>query len=477
MFESELVQKYSENPEGLSGEAIIVSITEDSLLRQKETPILQKSTNGNYWIIETEERTNWLVPNTKFRINPHNAEAVKSLFQCQNFDPEKDREFILHKPARVRPLPDRNWQLKDQGILNFGDVIPEAEILPKIATLSRQQFAQVCQDIVAGFGFSQGQNVHFAGVEVAWQEKLSRESSDGMFRTEETWLIAFARPNNKPSKAENSWDVLSSILQAAQEARVENLLAVFFGTIPPEDIENYHATAKRAGIKSGILTAKLAADLAGDYASETLGIVKHPSFSFARLRERMQQQAREATWRTQFQSLTALPTRVKSGQTDSILDEADLFRAAFKSHSLLLLGEPGAGKTTSLQALAEELARVGGRSPILMPLNQYTGNLLADLGKTLCEGLSSLSPEDTLTLLSSGAFTVMLDGLNEVQQSNLAKKLVKEINQYTDPQHKAARCQWIVSGRKYDYRQDNKRSLTTLEEYTWELQPLTPDLI
>ncbi len=347
--------------------------------------------------------------------------------------------------------------------------------------LETNSFIKVGQDILIGMGFKQAKMLFYQDNIVVFKDTIIRESSDGMFRAEETWLVAFVRIQPKASNAVSGWNDLSFILQTAQKPKVENLLTVFFDKLSLEDLTQYHQTAKRAKIKSAIISDIFATDLVLDYSYSTVGTVEDPRFSFAQLRERMKRQANDATWRTQFQSLTALPTRVKPQQSDSILEEADLIRAAFKTHFFLLLGEPGAGKTTSLQVLAEELASAGGYTPVLMPLNHYSGDLLVDLGKVLGEETKPLSKEHTLALLFSGSLTIILDGINEVQQPQLQAKIVQEINQFTQPEHPATRSQWIVSGRKYDYAQARRAkeesNLKYLEQHTWELQPLTPDLI
>ncbi len=202
----------------------------------------------------------------------------------------------------------------------------------------------------------------------------------------------------------------------------------------------------------------------------------------------MKQQARLADWRQRFLSLAALPMHASKvyrkkaeGETkeietyQSVLNEADLFGAIYKSSSFLLLGDPGAGKTTCLQELVEELASTGARTPVFLALNRYEGNLLRNLGEVLCDEAHPLAEQEVERLLSSGALTVILDGLNEVQSRSLQPQLVKEINALTKPEAPTARSQWIASSRRYDYTYVPQ--LIYLDRYTWELLPLDSSLI
>ena len=203
-----------------------------------------------------------------------------------------------------------NWLKKELNKISDDDdretiedmtiFLTELDIIEKIPHLSREEFDRVCKDILIGLGFSKGRNYSSRGLEISFTDTLIRESTDKMFRTEETWLIFFGRWRDSFDRENVIENYISLILQEAQKVKVENLLTIFFGEIPAEIISEYHNTAKRSKIKSVIISDIFSADLVNDYSAETLGTIKNPRLSFKKLRQRMEQQSKEATWRTQF---------------------------------------------------------------------------------------------------------------------------------------------------------------------------------
>ena len=361
----------------------------------------------------------------------------------------------------------------------------ESNVITRVKAMSVPRFKQVCQQIVNGLGFVHTSEVPLLEIPVVFAETIERRSTDGMFRTKESWLLAFIRSSAQPLVLVKG---LEGAVQAAEITEARNVLVIVFGSVDLKYAEKYHADAKRIGLGSVLLTDSFAQTLLQDYAADEAGSIRSGSFSFAKLRQRMKQQAQDAAWRGQFLSLAALPIsaskvyrkeaerelkETKSHQ--DVLDEADLFGAIYKSSSFLLLGDPGAGKTTCLKELAEELASVGARTPVFLPLNRYDGHLLRNLGEVLCEETDVLSEQEMKSLLSSGALTIILDGLNEVQSQTLQPELVREINELTNPETPMARSQWIVSSRRYDYTYAPQ--LINLDRHTWELLPLDSSLI
>lgn len=120
-----------------------------------------------------------------------------------------------------------------------------------------------------------------------------------------------------------------------------------------------------------------------------------------------------------------------------------------KHAGLVILGDPGAGKTTFLKylalclALGEEAlpgltAAIGPRLPILVPLSAYA-NTLAEADIALDDFLGDYYrkqgiklPLDTLlsTALTSGQALLMLDGLDEVQALEQRTLVVERVESF-----------------------------------------------
>lgn len=128
--ESELVGIYNKAPKALLRKIIKISVTEESLIKKNEKPIvLENAQNGNYWVIPTEDSNYWLFPKSNLKINTYRYETVKSLFKCQGYQPEEADKFTLTKPARVSLSPSgKQWQLEEQGVLEFGSTSPASEL-------------------------------------------------------------------------------------------------------------------------------------------------------------------------------------------------------------------------------------------------------------------------------------------------------------------------------------------------------------
>lgn len=120
-----------------------------------------------------------------------------------------------------------------------------------------------------------------------------------------------------------------------------------------------------------------------------------------------------------------------------------------KHDGLVILGDPGAGKTTFLKyvalclALGEEVmpgltAALGPRLPILVPLSAYANTLVEDdigLDDFLSEYYRKQGirlPIDTLlsTALTSGQALLMLDGLDEVQALEQRTLVVERVESF-----------------------------------------------
>jgi hypothetical protein len=127
----------------------------------------------------------------------------------------------------------------------------------------------------------------------------------------------------------------------------------------------------------------------------------------------------------------------------------DLRKAVAEHRRIILLGEPGSGKTTTLWRLAYDYAtaaREDGRAPlpVLIPLGGYTDSSPFDayLGRYL----GPLAPYFE-TYRASGRLILLLDGLNEMPQADYAER-VGRIREVLDRQPDET---VVVTCRALDY--------------------------
>jgi formylglycine-generating enzyme required for sulfatase activity len=148
---------------------------------------------------------------------------------------------------------------------------------------------------------------------------------------------------------------------------------------------------------------------------------------------------------------------------------ADLREAVTTYKRLVLLGEPGAGKTTTLWRLAYDLAEAARHDaqaplPLLVPLGGYTGSEPAlDYAKTY---FGTLGPH-LQAYLHQGRVVFLLDGLNEMPQHGYRER-VDRIQTLLERFHRAPA---LVTCRALDYETVEK--VLNLEKL--EVKPLDPE--
>ncbi len=157
---------------------------------------------------------------------------------------------------------------------------------------------------------------------------------------------------------------------------------------------------------------------------------------------------------------------------------ADIFRGWDRGHSLLILGEPGAGKTTALSQLARDFVNrpqddvLSQKLPIVFDLSSW-GDEQQPIANWLIKELKTkyyIRKWVGKTWVANGQMVLFLDGLNEVKEKHRSA-CVEEINQFRQDygQHEI-----IVCSRTQEYKRLDKR-LTI--QHTVLVQPLTLEQI
>jgi len=116
---------------------------------------------------------------------------------------------------------------------------------------------------------------------------------------------------------------------------------------------------------------------------------------------------------------------------------------------LLILGEPGVGKTAALERMVWETTNTRGSVvPIYVPLSHYNGDLLAEVRYALMETgkLHFGNLRDVDTFLRQHQCLVLFDGLNEVR-GDQRRQVVKDIAHFVRAYR---RHHYVVTSRSQD---------------------------
>jgi len=139
---------------------------------------------------------------------------------------------------------------------------------------------------------------------------------------------------------------------------------------------------------------------------------------------------------------------------------------------LLVVGDPGSGKTTSLLQLARNAAQKPGNGPgyklpVYVPLRGWTRaeDLLALLAKSLSAHGLTLDSKILLHYLQEGRFLILLDGVNEIHSSARESGAQQDLTNFVE---RFFNNQIVITTRRegYDPR--------ILELPTVEIMPLGP---
>lgn len=178
------------------------------------------------------------------------------------------------------------------------------------------------------------------------------------------------------------------------------------------------------------------------------------------------------TWARQLRVAGRLPDQEEGadmgGRLSRPVPVLDLLQ---KHDGLILLGDPGAGKTTFLKLLALALASgqgetlgLGGRLPILLPLAAYA-NALADRDVSLDDFIARHYEEERKIqvplgallerALRQGSALLLLDGLDEVRDTGRRHLVVDRVRDFYSRHRKAGSGgnRFVLTSRIVGYRE------------------------
>lgn len=185
------------------------------------------------------------------------------------------------------------------------------------------------------------------------------------------------------------------------------------------------------------------------------------------LRARVQTPEGE-TWARQMRLAGRLVGEEEAGAMGERLSEPqpvlDLLQ---KNSGLILLGDPGSGKTTFLKSLAlalasgqEDIPGLGRRLPVLVPLSAYA-NAIAKRDLPLQDFFSRYFKDRGLELpitslltekLARGEVLLLLDGLDEVRELTHRSLVVERVQDFYS-RHRGAGNKFVLTSRVVGYRE------------------------
>ncbi len=119
-------------------------------------------------------------------------------------------------------------------------------------------------------------------------------------------------------------------------------------------------------------------------------------------------------------------------------------KAVERYSKLMVLGKPGAGKTTFLQYLAVQCNQghfQSDRIPVFMRLNSFAEDALDEGNFSLLDYInqefaqSGVSEQEVETLLNQGRILMLLDGLDEVAEA-ASDEVIKQIRKFSEKYYK-----------------------------------------
>ncbi len=178
------------------------------------------------------------------------------------------------------------------------------------------------------------------------------------------------------------------------------------------------------------------------------------------------------TWARQLRVAGRLPAAEEGADMGERLSAPVPVLDLLQKHDgLVLLGDPGAGKTTFLKVLALALASgqgetlgLGGRLPILVPLAAYA-NALADRDVSLLAFIARYYEEERKIqvplgallerALQEGSALLLLDGLDEVRDAGRRHLVIDRVRDFYSRHRKAGKGgnRFVLTSRIVGYRE------------------------
>jgi formylglycine-generating enzyme required for sulfatase activity len=178
------------------------------------------------------------------------------------------------------------------------------------------------------------------------------------------------------------------------------------------------------------------------------------------------------TWARQLRVAGRLPAAEEGADMGERLSAPVPVLDLLQKHDgLVLMGDPGAGKTTFLKVLALALASgqgealgLGGRLPILLPLAAYA-NALADKDVSLDAFIARYYEEERkiqvplgallARALQEGSALLLLDGLDEVRDAGRRHLVVDRVRDFYSRHRKAGKGgnRFVLTSRIVGYRE------------------------
>lgn len=172
------------------------------------------------------------------------------------------------------------------------------------------------------------------------------------------------------------------------------------------------------------------------------------------------------TWKRDLRLAGRSVTEAEYQQPLRLSNPVPVLEILRQNSGLIVLGDPGAGKTTFLKYLALSLAGgnshetgLGDRLPILLPLAAYANALqksdvrLDDFIAEYFADIGADLPIDTMLAeaLQAGRALILLDGLDEVKDPNLRNTVVERVVDFY-AFHRRQGNKFVITSRIVGYR-------------------------